>query len=333
MTADGDKPAGDAGLAGLAPADALPVTRGQTSQAALHDVLQENAELKRQLAQVAGELEDFTYSVSHDLRASLRHISAFVAIINEDRSAGIEADISSHLATITHAAQHMTLMIDALMELSRLGQVELNLSTVDVRLLIDEACEALQRPAQAAATPESATATSAQASANSALAHPIQWRIANDFPPLQADPVLLRQALQHLIANSMKFTRPASGRPAAQIDAQIEIGWRTLPDDGRSRAAHPVAMCELFVRDNGVGFNPKFGDKLFGVFQRLHTATEFDGIGMGLALTRRIVQRHGGSVTALSPVRSEGQSALQTKAQPQVVAGCEVTFTLPLAIS
>ena len=269
---------------------------------ALVEALHENAQLKRQLAQATDELESFTYSVSHDLRASLRHISAFVEIVNEDWNssglgkvdAALRSDIGGHLATITDAARHMTLMIDALMELSRLGRVELNLSRVEVRPLIDEVCAALQP-------------------------QPIQWRIANDFPLLHADPVLVRQLLQHLISNAIKFTGPAAGRPAPEI----EIGWRWLPDQ----------QCELFVKDNGVGFNPKFGGKLFGVFQRLHSASEFEGIGMGLALSRRIVERHGGRIAATSPApvsaSATGCSTSHSAPPPQYTGGCEVRFALP----
>ena len=243
---------------------------------ALVAALLENALLKRQLAQATDELDSFTYSVSHDLRASLRHISAFVQIVNEDLGPTADAGIRSHLATITGAARHMALMIDGLMALSRLGRVELNVSRVVVRPLIDAVCAALQP-------------------------NPILWHIADDFPELHVDPVLLRQLLHHLVSNAIKFTRPSAGRPAPEI----EIGWRALPD----------GQCELFVKDNGAGFNPKFGAKLFGVFERLHSASEFEGIGVGLALSRRIVQRHGGTIAAASP--------------RQHTDGCEVRFTMP----
>ena len=325
MNADGVHPAGDAEPPGLNSANALPVTRGELQQSnpALQAALHENAQLKRQFAQVADELESFTYSVSHDLRASLRHISAFVEIVNEDlgaqaragMGAGVAADVSSHLATITGAARHMTLMIDALMELSRLGRVELNLSRVEVRPLIDEVCEALQRGRQAGSD-------QAQDGSSAAQAGSIHWRIADDFPPLHADPVLVRQILQHLISNAIKFTQPAAERPVAEI----EIGWRWLPDDARSGVPRQDALCELFIKDNGVGFNPKFGPKLFGVFQRLHSASEFEGIGMGLALSRRIVARHGGSITAVSPVSPP------SGVPAQATGGCELRFTLPVAM-
>ena len=309
MTADGAHLADDTALPGLGSVTTLPLTKGAhpSSEDPLKAALQENAQLKRQLAQATDELESFTYSVSHDLRASLRHISAFVEIVNEDLGPTADAGISSHLATITGAARHMTLMIDALMELSRLGRVDLNFGRVEVRPLIDEVVAALQ--------PE-------------ARADSVQCRIADDFPPLQADPLLLRQLLQHLVSNAIKFTRPSAGRPpTGRPLAEIEIGWRWLPDDARSGVPRQDALCELFIKDNGVGFNPKFGAKLFGVFQRLHSASEFEGIGMGLALTRRIVARHGGSISAASPVFSH------LNLPSQVVGGCELRFTLPVATS
>lgn len=329
MTSDGTQSDVDAARTGSAPVSALPVTGeaappfGDQLQAALH----ENAQLKRQLGLVTAELESFTYSVSHDLRASLRHISAFVEIVNEDwgaaggsgLSGSLHSEITSHLATVAHAACHMTLMIDALMELSRLGRVELNLNRVEVRPLIDEVRAALQTEAKAESSP--AQAKSPQGGLNAGEGKPIQWRIADDFPPLHVDPVLVRQILQHLISNAIKFARPAAGRPPAEI----EIGWRWPPVDAGDGVPGQGTLCELFIRDNGVGFNPKFGDKLFGVFQRLHSASEFEGIGMGLALSRKIVERHGGSISAVSPLSSPSEVPAQT------AGGCELRFTLPVA--
>ena len=283
------------------------------------ELLLENAQLKRQLAAVTDELESFTYSVSHDLRASLRHISAFVEIVNEDLGPTIDAGIRNHLTTITNAAQHMTLMIDALMALSQLGRVELNLSRVDVRPLIDEVVQAMQLPAKNTHPVEPAAPQ----------AELIHWHIADDFPPLQADPVLVRQLLKHLISNAIKFTRPTHGR----LPAQIEIGWRWAPDGARDGVPHQAPLCELFIKDNGAGFNPKFASKLFGVFQRLHSASEFEGIGMGLALCRRIVERHGGSITASSPLSPNGRSPSHSTSPPEYTGGCEVRFTMPTSES
>ncbi len=292
--------------AGVVPEQAVPVNAAPVkavavsgamaphSSEALHAACRENEHLKRQLAAITSELESFTYSVSHDLRASLRHISAFVEIVNEDLGGHVNAGVASHLTTITLAAQHMTRMIDALMALSRLGHIDLVLSRVAMGPLIAEVCESLE----CGAGPEAGH-------------QPIQWQIADDFPATLADVVLVRQVWQHLISNAVKFTRAganvrASATPGAIAGAaKIQIGWH-LPGDGQ---------CEMFVKDNGVGFNPKFSAKLFQVFQRLHSASAFEGIGMGLALSRRIVERHGGSIDA----------------KAEVAAGCEVRFTLPLA--
>jgi two-component system OmpR family sensor kinase len=239
------------------------------------NALRENALLKRQLSDTQAELESFTYSVSHDLRASLRHISAFAQILDEDLSPQVDAGVASHLKTITGAAQHMGLMIDALMALSHLGRVELKTTAVAMRPLIDEARAAL------------ATEPAGRA---------IQWQIADDFPAVQGDAELVRQLWQHLISNAIKFTRPESE------PTRIDIGWR----------AAEGGLCELYIKDNGAGFNSQYAGKLFQVFQRLHSATAFAGIGMGLALSRRMVERMGGSISATG---EPGQ-------------GCEVRFML-----
>ena len=302
--------------AGVVPMQAVPVnaapvnavavsgTVAPHSSEALHAACRENEQLKRQLAAVTRELESFTYSVSHDLRASLRHISAFVEIVNEDLGGHVNAGVASHLTTITQAAQRMTRMIDALMALSRLGHIDLVLSRVAMGPLIAEVFESLERGPGPEAGHQPIQPY-----------QPIQWQIADDFPATLADVVLVRQVWQHLISNAVKFTRaganvrasatPGASPSAISSAAKVQIGWH-LPGDG---------LCEMFVKDNGVGFNPKFRAKLFQVFQRLHSASAFEGIGMGLALSRRIVERHGGSIDA----------------KAEVAGGCEVRFTLPLA--
>lgn len=232
--------------------------------------------LERELAQARAELEDFTYSVSHDLRASLRHIHAYVQIIGEDLGEQGHADLLGYLDTVSQAAQHMGRQIDALTELSRLTRLELQCAPLPLAPLLRDVCAAL-------------APTDGRA---------LEWQLADDFPPLWGDAVLLRQVLTHLLSNAVKFT-------ATRALAQIGVAW-ALASDGR---------CTVTVTDNGVGFNPQYQHKLFHVFQRLHGAREFDGLGAGLALTRKIVERHGGSVHA------EGV--------PDV--GCSVSFTLALA--
>jgi two-component system, OmpR family, sensor kinase len=213
--------------------------------------------LRNALAAARAELQDFTYTVSHDLRADLRHILAFAEIVQEDAGPQLDAEARSHLATITNAARHMGVLMDGLMAYSRLGAVELRIEAVPVRPVVMEICAALQ------------------------VRYPqrvLEWRVAEDLPTVQADAALLRQALEHVLGNAVKFT---AARDVALIAVEC---------DG-------VA---IVVRDNGVGFNPAAQSKLFHVFGRLHSQREFDGIGMGLALTHKIVQRHGGTVSALA---------------------------------
>lgn len=243
----------------------------------LEALQRENERLQRELGQARAELDDFTYSVSHDLRASLRHVSAYVQIIKEDLGDQTGCAMAAHLETVSHAARQMQRQIDGLMELARLTQVSLQLSAVDIGELVRDVCTSLA-PALAG--------------------RDVEWQVAPDFPALQGDAALMRQVLAHLLSNALKFsgTRPV---------AVIKVNWQ----------AHASGQCAITVTDNGVGFNPQYKDKLFHAFQRLHSAREFEGIGMGLALTRKIVERHSGAVSA--------------DGAPD--AGCSMSFTLPLA--
>ena len=140
----------------------------------------------------------------------------------------------------------------------------MHVAPVQVRPMVLELCQALQ------------------------ARHPqrvLEWRIAEDFPDVRVDAAQFRQALAHVLGNAVKFTAP-------RVQTVIEVGHQA----GAPEGADPC--CTLFVRDNGVGFNPALQAKLFHVFQRLHSLREFDGIGMGLALTRKMVERHGGTVSA-----------------------------------
>ena len=235
------------------------------------------ADLEQQLVQARHALEAFTYSVSHDLRAPLRHVSAYLKIIGEDLGDTVEPAIASHLQTASDAASRMARMMDALLELSRIGRAELQLSTIDLTGLLSELRDKL------------APTTGARV---------ITWHIAPDLPQVCGDLALLSQMFLHLLANAVKFTR-ANPAPV------IEIGWCML-DDNR---------CELHVQDNGAGFDPRFADRLFRVFQRLHGERQFEGLGLGLALARLVVERHGGRIQARS----------------EIGAGCRVSLTLPLA--
>ena len=236
--------------------------------------LLDNERLQRELAQARAELEDFTYSVSHDLRASLRHVTAYVQIIREDLGRQPDAELLAHLETVNAAARQMGRQIDGLMELSRLTRVELQLSSVDAGQLLRDVCASL---------------------APSLGGRALAWQLAPDFPALHADAQLLRRVLVELLSNALKFT---ASRPLAEV----KVTWQAQ-EDGR---------CALTVSDNGVGFDPLYAPKLFHAFQRLHGSREFEGLGMGLALVRKMVERHGGTVWA------SGAPG----------AGCCVSFTL-----
>jgi len=243
----------------------------------LQALRQENARLQQALEHARLELEDFTYSVSHDLRASLRHVSAYLQIIDEDAGDLLDATNRGHLHTAGDAARHMGRLIDGLMELSRLGRVTLHPMAVPLGEVVAEARQLL--------APEWAQRS-------------VQWHIAPDLPAVWGDAALLRQMLGQLLSNAIQFSPPAA-------PALVEIGWQ----------AGDAGQVVLWVRDQGVGFAPEQSAKLFRAFSRLHRATEFPGIGMGLALARKIVERHGGSISVT--------------AQPG--AGCSVRLNLPLA--
>jgi PAS domain S-box-containing protein len=219
------------------------------------------AERTSELRAANEELEAFTYSVSHDLRAPLRHLSGFTDLLRgrltEDEKAA-DAQVHRYLDTIAGAALRMGEMIDKLLALSRVGRGEMHRTPVDLGELARELVEEMELSLEGRS---------------------IEWRI-DKLPVAQADRALLRGALQNLLDNAVKFT-------AGRNPAIIEIG-------ARSNAREH----EITVRDNGAGFDMKYAGKLFGVFQRLHAPGEFEGTGIGLASVRRIISRHGGRVWA-----------------------------------
>jgi len=230
------------------------------------EIRQLNAELEqrviertRELQAANKELEAFSYSVSHDLRAPLRHVGGFVNILEQHLGARIDPETGSYIDSIKQAAARMAKLIDDLLAFSRFGRAALNKRVVELDRLVAEALRAIEPDARGRS---------------------IQWRI-QPLPAVVADPSLLRQVLVNLLSNAVKYTRPRER-------AEIEVG--SLPGtDGET---------VVFVRDNGVGFNMKYAAKLFGVFQRMHSASEFEGTGIGLANVSSIVQRHGGRVWA-----------------------------------
>ena len=212
-----------------------------------------------QLETANRELESFSYSVSHDLRAPLRHISGFSRLLAEEFGPTLDPGARHYLGRIQAGTQEMGLLIDELLNLAKVGRYTLKRRTTRLKALVEEVIVILQ--------PESE-------------GRQVDWAIA-DLPAVDCDPVLVKQIFQNLLANALKFTRP---RARAVIEVRL-----SEEDHGQ-----PVFM----VRDNGIGFSMKYVGKLFGVFQRLHVSQDFEGTGIGLATVQRIVQKHGGHAWA-----------------------------------
>jgi len=211
------------------------------------------------------ELEAFTYSVSHDLRAPLRHIMGFVEILEKEAAENLSEAHRRHLSTIGGAARRMADLIEDLLAFSRIGRSEMQKVAVDMLTLVMEALDDLREDTKDRI---------------------ISWKI-HDLPVVTVDRSLMRQALVNLLSNAVKFTSTRSR-------AVIEIGTEPGPTDEDT----------IYIRDNGVGFNPRYARKIFGVFERLNNAAEFEGTGIGLANVHRIIRRHGGRVWALGKVDS-----------------------------
>jgi len=245
---------------------------------AMHTPENRIAQLEAELAACKREMQEFTYTVSHDLRAPLRHIVSFAQLVQEDAGPVLNGEVLGFLNTISSSAKNLGAMLDALLELSRVGTVALNPGPVALLDLVRSVREELDSkyPLQ---TPE--------------------WRIAPQLPVVLADAALLRQALLQVIGNAVKFSRSRS-LAVVEIsgDAKVRNGWVSLT-----------------VQDNGVGYNPTMQGKLFQVFSRLHSQGQFEGMGMGLALTQKIAHRLGAEVHMVGGVDT----------------GCAFTLSLPLA--
>jgi PAS domain S-box-containing protein len=222
----------------------------------LNEDLQRHA---RQLETSNKELEAFSYSVSHDLRAPLRHIDGYVGMLTKQSGEKLDERGRRYLHIIADSAQQMGTLIDDLLVFSRMSRTELHHANVSTEALVHEAVEALQAECNG---------------------RQIQWKI-DALPDVNADGAMLQQVWVNLISNAIKYTRPRQ-------PAEIEIGCR---DWGNGEYI-------FFVQDNGVGFDMQYAHKLFGVFQRLHRPEEFEGTGIGLANVSRIIHRHGGRAWA-----------------------------------
>jgi light-regulated signal transduction histidine kinase (bacteriophytochrome) len=228
-----------------------------------------NEELERRVIERTAELEAanqelnaFSYSVSHDLRAPLRAIGGFSRILKEEYAGQLPAEARRHIERVEDNARHMGRLVDDLLRFSQLGRQPLQTQTISPTPIVREALDRM-KPDYEGRTVEI---------------------VMGELPPCDADPSLLRHVFTNLLSNAVKFTRK---QPAARI----EIG------------CHPEAgELVFFVKDNGSGFDMQYADKLFGVFQRLHRAEDFEGTGVGLAIVQRIIHRHGGRIWAQAEV-------------------------------
>jgi light-regulated signal transduction histidine kinase (bacteriophytochrome) len=244
--------------------------RDITQQRQIEDrIRQLNVELQKHAGQLESanaqlnlankELESFSYSVSHDLRAPLRHIQGYVEMLSREIQGQLSDKAARYLRTISDAGREMGDLIDDLLAFSRMGRSEMAEGEVDLGALVTEVRRGL----------ELATRD-----------REIRW-VVGALPAVRGDAAMLRQVLANLVGNAIKYTR---GRAPAEIT--IGSGGE---EEGRTI---------FYVRDNGAGFDMKYAGKLFGVFQRLHRADEFEGTGIGLASVRRIIARHGGRTWA-----------------------------------
>jgi light-regulated signal transduction histidine kinase (bacteriophytochrome) len=220
------------------------------------------------------ELEAFAYSISHDLRAPLRHIDGFIGMLQNKTKATLDDQGRHYMDAIVAAAGKMSALIDDLLSFSRMGRNEMSKAQIDLNELVQGVI---------------------QESKPEAEGREIQWEIAS-LPVVSGDRAMLGIVMTNLISNALKFTR-------SRTPAQIEIGCE------RKDEIEDI----IFIRDNGVGFDMAYADKLFGVFQRLHRQEDFEGTGIGLANVRRIISRHGG----------------RTWAEGEVDKGATFCFSLP----
>ena len=224
-----------------------------------------------QLEAANKELDSFSYSVSHDLRAPLRAIDGFSRILLEEYAAPLEAEGKAYLQRVRDNTQQMGHLVDDLLAFARLGRLPLAKHPVDLVKMVANCLDELTKERDG---------------------RDVEI-VIGDLHACNADPALLKQVWTNLLSNAFKYT-------GKQEHARIEIGCRTEPRsnaDGRELSSNGTAdQIVYFVKDNGAGFDMKYVRKLFGVFQRLHLATDYEGTGVGLAIVQRIIQRHGGHI-------------------------------------
>jgi light-regulated signal transduction histidine kinase (bacteriophytochrome) len=212
----------------------------------------------KQLEAANRELESFSYSVAHDLRAPIRAIDGFSHAVMEDCAASLPAEGRRCLQIICDSARRMGALIDDLLKFSRLSRAPLTRQQVPAVAQVRSVLAELVKPA----------------------AEPAVEVVVGDLPPYDGDPALVRQVWVNLLSNAIKYS-------AKRPQPRIEIG-----------CTDQAGVHVYFVRDNGAGFDMRYAHKLFGVFQRLHLAEDYEGTGVGLAIAQRVVQRHGGRIWA-----------------------------------
>ncbi len=231
-----------------------------------------------QLEAANRELEAFSYSVSHDLRAPLRHINGYVEMLREDAGGSLNDECLRYLDVMSNSTKQMGQLIDDLLAFSKMSRIEMQYQQVNFTQLVEETRGRLELETEG---------------------RNVVWKQGN-LPEVEGDPAMFRQVWVNLLSNAVKYTRPRD-------PAEIEIG---CTEGGKDENV-------FYVKDNGVGFDMQYVQKLFGVFQRLHRPTEFEGTGIGLAIVQRIIQRHGGRIWV--------------EAKPD--AGATFYFSLPKQIS
>ena len=259
------------------------ITERKRREQEIQSLNQELAKRSTELESINKELEAFAYSISHDLRAPLRHMAGYTELLQKKASSGLDEKSNHYIMMMLESAKRMGNLIDDLLAFSRIGRAETQKTLVNLAQLVREALSEVREDTEG---------------------RNIAWKIGT-LPDFYGDRSMLRLVLVNLISNAIKFTRT---RP----QAEIEIGSANGNGD----------ELIVFIRDNGVGFDMKYVSKLFGVFQRLHQANEFEGTGIGLATVQRIIHRHGGKVWAegvvdkgatfyFSTPKSQGQSWTQ----------------------
>jgi signal transduction histidine kinase len=238
-----------------------------------------------QLNAVNLELEAFSYSVSHDLRAPLRHIGGFARLLEEEYGTTLDAAAQGHLRRILSGVENMGMLVDDLLKLGKVGRQELVWQQTDLNSLLQSALQDIQPELEG---------------------RQIEWRIG-ELPVIDCDPGLMKQVFANLLSNAVKYTR-------RREFTVIQVGH--VATDGA-----PV----IFIRDNGAGFNQQYASKLFGAFQRLHRTEDFEGTGIGLATVQRIIRKHGGRIWADGEVEKGATFSFSLAASSQGFAATKAS--------